>query len=169
MREVSGWKGRWGGGGWKCLIGYPSLSACWFTVQIWQWAPCVAGRRALTSLCSHPVSQNTLIRSDLGMTHHMPAPHTPTDLCLPLQLSPLNAAIHASLLLTHRQPLIPSPGVPLFFSSHISPQELHIFPSCRLYLQIYRWKSFCLFPPLSLSCTHIHSYASFWNVLRKIN
>lgn len=120
----------------------------------------MAVRRAPTSLCSHPVSQNTLIRSDLGMTHHMPAPHTPTDLCLPLQLSPLNAAIDASLLLTHRQPLIPSPGVPLFFFAHISPSPPQsctfspICASCLLHLKIHRWKSFCL--PLSLLCTHTH-------------
>lgn len=72
------------GKGEKCLIGCTNLSVCWFPVQIWQRAPCVA----LTSLCSRPVSQKTVIRSDLGMTHHMPAPHTPSDLCLPLQISP---------------------------------------------------------------------------------
>lgn len=115
-----------GKGGRKFLIGYPSLSVCWFPVEIWQSALCVAVRRALTSLCSHPVSQNTLIRSDLGMTHHMPAPHTPSDLCLPLRLSPW---LHHSCISAPHPPTTTHPLSRcsfVLFLSHIPP-ELHIF------------------------------------------
>lgn len=75
----------------KGLMGYPSLSICWLPVQIRLSAVvcvCVCVRRGLTSLCTPPVSQHTLIGSDLGMTHHMPTPHAPSDLHLPLSSFP---------------------------------------------------------------------------------
>lgn len=95
---------------------------------------CVCVRRGLTSLCTPPVSQHTLIGSDLGMTHHMPTPHTQSDLPLPLpsfpsvlpfmhlRSSPRNhPPTHPP---THTHPLSRCSFVP--FHSHFS-SGLHIF------------------------------------------
>lgn len=110
----------------KGLMGYPSLSICWLPVQIRLSAVvcvCVCVRRGLTSLCTPPVSQHTLIGSDLGMTHHMPTPHAPSDLHLPLSSFPsVPPFMHlcSSPPPNHPHTLIFSPGVPLFLFTHIS-------------------------------------------------
>lgn len=109
-------------------MGYPSLSICRLPVQIrlssaWVYVSvCV---RSLTSLCTPPVSKHALIGSDLGMTHHMPTPHAPSDLHLPLPSFPLSPSIHASLLLTPTHP--PSLQVFLCSSPLTFPSGLHIF------------------------------------------
>lgn len=68
----------------------------------------------LTSPCTPPVSQHTLIGSDLGTTHHMP---TPSDLYLSVSSFPL---VHSCISAPHLHTLLLSPGVPLFLFAHIS-------------------------------------------------
>ena len=68
------------------------------------------------------------------MTHHMPTPHAPSDLHLPLSSFPPVPSIHASLRLTpthqhtHPRTLILSPGVPLFFSLTFLIGPVHFHP-----------------------------------------
>lgn len=71
----------------------------------------------LTSPCTPPVSQHTLIGSDLGTTHHMPTPLAPSDLYLSVSSFPL---VHSCISAPHLHTLLLSPGVPLFLFDHIS-------------------------------------------------
>lgn len=84
----------------KSICGSLSISVC----------VCVC----LTSPCTPPVSQHTLIGSDLGTTHHMP---TPSDLYLSVSSFPL---VHSCISAPHLHTLLLSPGVPLFLFAHIS-------------------------------------------------
>lgn len=136
--KTGGWMLRAGGrrGRHKSLLGYHSLSICWLQTRC---SVCVAVRRGLTSLCTPPVSQHTLIGSDLGMTHHMPTPHAPSDLHLPLSSFPsvppfMHLCSSPTNTPTPTHPLSRCSFVPLH--SHVS-SGLHIFT---------RFASCCLYP-----------------------
>lgn len=135
MNNTESW---WSKGRNKSLLGYHSLSICWLQIQfsicvcVCVWLQGVG----LTSLCTPSVSQHTLIGSDLGMTHHMPTPHAPADLHLPLSSFPLTSSIHASLLPTHTHPSSLQVFLCSFSHTHTS-HQVRAFPprfaSCHLF------------------------------------
>lgn len=134
------------GGEEKTLMGCLSLSVESLS-KSWQ-SGCECVCVSFTSLCAPPVSKQTLIISDLGMTHHMPAPHAPSDFYSPVSRFPKAPTtapqpsykfMHLCSSPHHAPP--PSRCSFVSFCTQVSPSHLYFSTRSLLLKDRVRWRS----------------------------